>query len=74
MKGGNKLGTSNMKTIASRHTRHKSMLCSIINKSKKNQETLVSKTIDGKICYPKPIIATKAKAKIYCYSKKAKNS
>ena len=68
-KGGNKLGTYNMKTIASRHTRHKSMLCNIINKTKKNQETIVSKTIDDKRHYPKPIVTTKSKAKIYWYSK-----
>ena len=54
-----------MKTIASRHTRHKSMLCNIINKNKKNQETIVSKTIDDKRHYPKPIVTTKSKAKIY---------
>ena len=32
IKNGNKLAAYNLKTIASRHTRHKSMLCNMVPK------------------------------------------
>jgi hypothetical protein len=63
----------NIKTIASRHTRHKSMLYNMSINPQKFDYSASSKTIDSKRFYSKPVVTAKKKAKMYYYKRNNKD-
>lgn len=59
----------NIKTIASRHTRHKSMLSNVSSHYKNFENNTCSKTIEDQHLHAKPIVTSKKKPKMYYYKK-----